>query len=116
MPPTETGSAAWADGDVIDDLYEVKGKAGQGGMGAVYRVHHRGWNIDLAVKTPLPHLMSSESAIRNFETEAQTWVELGLHPNTVACVYVRRIDGLPRVFAEWVDGGSLHDAITEGRL
>jgi hypothetical protein len=28
-------------------------------MGLVYRVHHRGWNIDLAVKTPRLKLVSS---------------------------------------------------------
>ena len=26
-----------------------------------------------------------------------------LHPNVVACIYVRRMAGLPRVFAEWAD-------------
>ncbi|MGC8946642.1 MAG: protein kinase domain-containing protein, partial [Anaerolineae bacterium] len=44
----------WNEGDVILDLYEVKGELGRGGMGAVYRVHHKHWNLDLAVKTPLP--------------------------------------------------------------
>ena len=51
-----------------------------------------------------------------FEREAETWVNLGLHPHVVTCHYVRRVDGLPLVFAEYVDGGSLHDAIREHRL
>ena len=42
----------WKPGDVILDLYEVKGVLGEGGFGTVYRVHHRGWNTDLAVKSP----------------------------------------------------------------
>src|SRR5262245_42247559 len=109
-------SPEWADGEVIEGLYEVLGKAGEGGFGVVYRVHHRDWNVDLAVKTPRAQRLSSETAMRNFETEAQTWVELGVHPHAVSCVYVRRIGGLPRVFAEWVDGGSLCDAIRSGRL
>jgi eukaryotic-like serine/threonine-protein kinase len=99
-------SPEWAIGEVIDDLYEVAAKAGEGGFGVVYQVHHRGWNVDLAVKTPLAKWVSSEAALSDFETEAQTCVELGLHANVVACVYVRRIGELPRVFAEWVDGGS----------
>ncbi|MGW2716007.1 protein kinase domain-containing protein, partial [Streptomyces sp. NPDC001356] len=53
---------------------------------------------------------------RLFETEAGTWVGLGLHPHTVNCVYVRTIDSLPRVFAEWIDGGSLAEAVRGGRL
>ena len=39
-------------GDVLLDLYEVQGLLGEGGMGTVHRVHHRGWGLDLAVKSP----------------------------------------------------------------
>src|ERR1700751_1660127 len=101
----------WRVDSVIDGLYEVRDVITSGGMGVVHRMHHRGWNVDMAVKTPRPELVSSPQRIADFEIEAQTWVELGLHPNIVACVYVRRLDGLPRGFAEWIDGGSLADAI-----
>jgi WD40 repeat protein len=101
---------------VILDLYEVLDAVHSGGMGVVHRVRHRGWNIDLAVKTPRPEVVASPRARRRFEEEAGTWVDLGLHPHTVNCAYVRTLDGLPRVFAEWVDGGSLADAIAGGRL
>lgn len=84
-------------------------------MGLVYRVWHRDWRTELAVKTPRPDRLSP-AKVANFETEAQTWVELGLHPNTVGCVYVRRLGGLPRVFAEWMDGGSLADRVKDRRL
>src|SRR6266540_548199 len=40
----------WNIGDVILDLYEVTEILGEGGMGTVYKVHHKGWNVDLAVK------------------------------------------------------------------
>ena len=43
-------------------------------------------------------------------------MNLGLHPHTVSCYYVRRVDGVPRVFAEFVDGGSLYEWIRDGRL
>ncbi|MFE9356275.1 protein kinase [Streptomyces olivaceoviridis] len=105
----------WQPGDVVLGLYEVRDVL-QGGMGVVHRVRHRGWRIDLAVKTPRPELLGSAEAVRRFEAEAGTWVELGLHPHTVNCVYVRTVDGLPRVFAEWVDGGSLAEAVSGGRL
>jgi WD40 repeat protein/serine/threonine protein kinase len=106
----------WRVGDVVLDLYDVTGVLGQGGMGRVYRVRHRAWDVDLAVKTPLPSALRAAGGAEAFEREAETWVGLGLHPHTVSCYYVRRVDGLPRVFAEFVDGGSLHDWIRQRRL
>jgi len=96
-------------GDVLLDLYEVRDILGEGGMGTVHRVCHRGWNLDLAVKSPLP-------GVEGFGVEAGAWVELGLHPNVVTCHYVRDLGGAPRVFAELVEGGSLKDWIDDGRL
>jgi WD40 repeat protein/serine/threonine protein kinase len=111
-----TSVREWQVGDVVLDLYEVTGVLGQGGMGRVYRVRHRGWDVDLAVKTPLASALRAAGGAEAFEREAETWVGLGLHPHTVSCYYVRRVDGLPRVFAEFVDGGSLHDWIKQRRL
>jgi hypothetical protein len=45
-------AAEWKSGDMILDLYEVKQIHEGGGMGLVYRLDHRGWNADLAVKRP----------------------------------------------------------------
>jgi hypothetical protein len=42
----------WNIGDVILDLYEVEDVHKSGGMGLVYRVRHKRWNMDLAVKSP----------------------------------------------------------------
>lgn len=111
-----TQSVSWQLGDVIADLYEIREVIGTGGMGVVYRVWHRGWQVELAVKTPRAQLLDSPAHVRNFEEEAEAWVGLGVHPNTVSCVYVRQLEGAPRVFAEWVDGGSLADAIRTRRL
>ncbi len=111
-----TPAAAWKTGDVVLDLYEVQGVLGEGGMGRVYRVRHRGWGLDLAVKAPLPAVLEAAGGADLFEREAETWVNLGLHPHVVTCHYVRRVAGLPLVFAELVDGGSLHEAIHRGRL
>ena len=105
----------WKEGDVILDLYEVKGVLGEGGFGKVYRVRHKGWNIDLAVKTPRIDRLD-EAGKENFRNEAETWVNLGLHPHTVSCYYVRDLGGIPRVFAEYVEGGSLSDWIRTRKL
>lgn len=115
MDPRKGGEANldWGLGDVILDLYEVTGFLGQGGMGRVYRVSHLGWQVDLAVKTPTPETLDAAGGAENFEKEAETWVNLGLHPHTVSCYYVRRVRDVPCVFAEYVAGGSLHDWIIE---
>ncbi|WP_346044522.1 WD40 repeat domain-containing serine/threonine protein kinase [Actinomadura chokoriensis] len=106
----------WTPGDVVLGLYEVLDVVHSGGMGVVHRVRHCGWQVDMAVKTPRPKYVRNPEDRRRFEDEAGTWVNLGLHPHTVGCAYVRTIDDLPRVFAEWVDGGSLAQAVDGGQL
>src|ERR687885_209116 len=109
-------STTWKVGDIILDLYKVTDILGEGGFGTVYKVRHQGWNIDLAVKSPKPEIVAAAGGVENFEREAETWVNLGLHPHTVSCYYVRRIESSPLVFAEYVAGGSLQDWIGERRL
>ncbi len=106
----------WKVGDVVDGKYEVRGIIGRGGMGVVYRVHHREWNVEMAVKVPLSSFISDEVAKARFVREAQTWVDLGLHPNIVQCWYVREIAGLPRIFMDYMDGGSLKQWVQQGRV
>jgi WD40 repeat protein/serine/threonine protein kinase len=110
------GPAEWKAGDVLMGLYEVSGILGEGGFGKVYKVRHRGWNIDLAVKSPRPEALISAGGVDDFKREAETWVGLGLHPHIVSCYYVRDVDGLPRVFAEYVSAGSLKDWIRDRKL
>ena len=112
----KAGGSEWETGDVIMDTYEVTGVLGKGGMGKVFKVHHRSWNADLAVKSALPELIQSQKGIADFIREAETWTNLGLHPHIVYCYYVRTIDGIPRVFAEYVKGGSLSDCIANRTL
>ncbi|MFE3443151.1 WD40 repeat domain-containing serine/threonine protein kinase [Nocardia sp. NPDC059180] len=107
---------AWQFGDVIDGRYRVDDIHDDGGMGQVYRVRHLECGTDLAVKCPRPERFDTEEQRERFIAEADTWVSLGLHPNVCACHYVRDLDGIPRVFAEYVAGGSLRDWIRDRRL
>ena len=115
---TETEDAVaevWQPGDVILDLYEVKTVLGEGGYGTVFKVHHRGWNRELAVKSPKPGRFRSDRQKQKFIDECETWGNLGLHPHTVSCFYVRTLGGIPRVFAEYVEGGNLKEWIAQGK-
>lgn len=108
--------AQWRVGDVVDGRYRVTGVHGQGAMGLVHRVRHLGWNIDLAVKSPRAHAYQDARRRERFVTEAEEWVALGLHPHVCACYYVRTLDGVPRIFAEDVSGGSLRERIADRSL
>lgn len=111
-----TPPASWESGATVDGRYRVIGELGRGGMGVVHRVRHLAWGIDMAVKSPRPEIFRGSGDEEGFVQEAEAWVSLGLHPNVCACHYVRVIDGVPRVFAEYVDGGSLAESIGDGSL
>lgn len=94
-------------GDQFMGAYEVKELIGRGGMAYVHRVHHKGWGVDLALKPPRPDLVRRNDWQRDFERECETWVGLTPHPNVVKCHYIRRLGGIPRLFLEFVEGGSV---------
>ena len=105
-------------GDLVLDTYTVETDAISGGMGSVWRVHHTSWDKDLAMKRPQPRFFEEAGPARKatFVAECENWINLGLHPNIVSCYYVREVSGVPTVFSEWMDGGSLKDALASGAL
>ena len=104
-------------GSIILNTYRVESDAIEsGGMGRVWRVHHMGWNVDLAMKRPRAEFFSGEKSKQDFINECDTWIKLGLHPNIVSCYYVRQIDGIPTIFSEWMEGGDLENAVRDGSL
>ena len=96
----------WSIGDTVENLYEVL-DVKYGGMGAVYLVRHRRLNAVMAVKSLLERLRQNEEDRALFLKEAEIWIDIGFHPNIAACYYVRNIQESPRIFIEYVDGGSL---------
>ncbi|MEA5047810.1 MAG: serine/threonine-protein kinase [Eubacteriales bacterium] len=98
------------------ETYRVESDAIEGGMGSVWRVRHTGWNVDLAMKRPQPQCFSTEKSKADFIHECEAWINLGLHPNIVSCYYVREIGGTPTIFSEWMNGGSLENAVKSGAL
>ncbi len=106
----------WQVGDLILDTYQVRQVYTSGGMAYVYRVHHPGWGIDLAIKSPRGDMLEGEAGLESFIHEAETWVNLGLYPHIVSCYYIRVVKGIPRIFMEYVEGGTLADGIEQGWL
>lgn len=104
----------WTPGQLVDGLLEVREVLGEGGFGTVHRVYHRDWGLDLAVKAPRADRVANRRALEGFVQEANTWVGLGLHPHIVTCCFVR-VMGVPRIFVEFMAGGSLADWIAQGR-
>jgi formylglycine-generating enzyme required for sulfatase activity/serine/threonine protein kinase len=113
--PPPTKGTDWAPGAVIDELYEVRSILGQGGFGSVHKVYHRAWRMELAVKSPRSDRALDQRALELFVQEANTWVGLGLHPHITACYFVRVL-GLPRIFVEYMEGGSLSDWLRLGKV
>ena len=59
-----------------DERYDIKGKIGQGGIGAVYRAFDRRLNRDVAIKRVLPE--------GGFENQEEAIEHLGLDPLALA--------------------------------
>ena len=125
---TEDVVSDWKPGDIIMDLYEVRtvregfGEEAeekpyhQGGFGRVYRVWHRMWDLNMAVKTPRQGAFKTNQQKESFIQECETWVNLGLHPHIAACHYVRELGDVPRIFSEYANAGSLSQWIHSERL
>jgi len=127
-PDPETVPHFWEVGDVILDLYEVRPVTEglgdnatqrhyhEGGFGRVYKVWHRGWQREMAVKVPRAEAFINQNQKDALTRECQTWVNLGLHQHIAACHYVRELGGIPRVFSEYAPGGTLEEWIQSTRL
>ena len=58
-------------GDLILGTYRVESDAVRGGMGAVWRVSHTGWNMDLAMKRPKAEAFQTPEQKDNFTAECR---------------------------------------------
>lgn len=113
----------WEVGDLILDRFEVipwscQKTHAEGGFGRVHRIRDRKPDsLNLAVKSVHPDKLKHETAVADFKREAEVWVrQIGLHRHVVACEFVMVLGGLPRIFVEFVEGGSLQEWIASGKL
>src|SRR5262249_40428714 len=109
-------AGGWAVGQVLLDDFEVERPLGRGGMGTVYLVRSRSTGRPFAVKTILEPNLGDAAPRGQFLHQPQTRIDLPDHPHLVACRFVRTIDDRLAIFAEYVDGGTLAEAIEGRRL
>lgn len=103
-------------GTMIGEHYEILSLLGQGGLGAVYRAHHKLLNKVVAIKFLLPGKTMDANATMRFQREAQAAVKLA-HPNIAGVQEFGIHDGMPYMVMELVDGRSLEEIIKiEGAL
>jgi tetratricopeptide (TPR) repeat protein len=101
-----------AAGGVLPEVpgYDVEAEVGRGGMGVVYRARHRGLGRAVALKMILAGAEAGPDERARFRTEAEAVARLQ-HPNIVQVYDAGEHHGRPYLALEFVDGGSLKDAL-----
>jgi serine/threonine protein kinase len=95
--------------------HEILGLLGAGGMGEVYRARDTRLGRDVAIKTLPDALVADPERVARFEREAQLLAALN-HPH-IAGIYGLEDVGSSRVLVlEFVDGESLAQRLTSGRI
>lgn len=122
-------SPSWSKGQILNDAYEVTDRLGAGGMGEVYRVRRLRDNAVLAAKRVLRRHGSgvmdfSASAADGFARREQTdmldeilrSMRVPFHPSILRCRFFDIVDAGLVLFADFIPGGSLHDAVIAKQL
>ena len=102
----------------MEDRYEILGKIGQGGLGAVYRAFDKRLNREVAIKRISavgedPELR--EESTKQLVKEAGALASLQ-HPNIVTVYDVGADDDGPYVVMELINGKTLDELITRAPL
>src|SRR5215207_1407576 len=98
----------------LDERYLLERKLGQGGMGLVFKAHHKFIKTQHAIKVILPDLVGNDPSLAaRFRQEAMAAAAIR-HPNTVSVTDYGVLQGTtPYLVMEFVEGRSLHDILAE---
>jgi serine/threonine protein kinase len=109
-------SAAGAGGAPLPQVagHEMLGVLGSGGMGMVYKARHLQLKRLVALKMILGGAGAAPAELARLRTEAEAIARLH-HPNIVQIYEVGEHAGLPYLSLEFVEGGSLAEAVAGGR-
>ena len=101
----------------MGDRYDIKGRLGRGGVGAVYRAYDRQLKREVAIKRLLPREQTKlhEGSNVTLENEARALAALS-HPNVVTIHEFSEDDQGAYVVCELIDGDTLQEIIENGDL
>src|SRR5215208_5780473 len=95
--------------------YEILALAGAGGMGEVYRARDRRLDRVVALKLLPADMVERADRRARFETEARAVSSLS-HPHICTLFDVGDENGRPFIVMEYLEGETLDDRLTRGRL
>lgn len=101
-------------GDNIGD-YQVVGRLGAGGMGAVYKVRNALTERVEAMKVLLPDLREAGDLAERFSREIKVHASL-VHPNIAVLHTAARVNGQLLMIMELVPGVSLRERLNQGPM
>ena len=106
-------------GDVaLDGKYVLEYRLGEGGMGIVYKAHHKFLKKTRAIKIIKLNLIGNDASfVKRFHQEAMAAAAID-HPNIIAVLDYGLLEGkLPYIVMEFVEGESLENLIiNKGRF
>lgn len=96
----------------LDGKYVLERRLGEGGMGVVYKAHHKFLKTTRAIKTIKRELIGNDASfVKRFHQEAMAAAAIG-HPNIIAVLdYGLLEDKIPYIVMEFVEGVSLETLI-----
>ncbi len=102
----------------LEGKYVLESRLGEGGMGIVYKAHHKFLKTTRAVKTIKLDLIGNDTSfVKRFHQEAMAAAAIG-HPNIISVLdYGLLEDKIPYIVMEFVEGVSLETLIiNKGRF
>ena len=96
----------------LDGKYVLERRLGEGGMGVVYKAHHKFLKTTRAIKTIKLELIGNDASfVKRFHQEAMAAAAIG-HPNIIAVLdYGLLEEKIPYIVMEFVEGVSLETVI-----
>lgn len=95
--------------------YRIEAMIGAGGMGEVFRAHDSKLDRPVALKLLPAEVAAEPDRLRRFVAEARAVSSLN-HPNILVIHDVGDVDGRPFIVSELVEGETLRQQMTRGRI